>query len=88
MVPHNKKGSIAGSAHHGHNKTMDLSMGAHRLQRPRKLNLNIYSSREIEKTKYDENYQKRVEMKELIFYMQKDPLLRKSEILYQTLNKN
>jgi len=53
-------------------------MGAHRLHHKKVLNLNIYSSREVEKTRYDENYQKRVEMKELIFYMQKDPILRKS----------
>ncbi|CDW83759.1 UNKNOWN [Stylonychia lemnae] len=78
IVPHSKS---------GHLKTMDLSMGAHRLHHKKVLNLNIYSSREVEKTKLDDNYQKRVEMKELLFYMQKDPLLRKSQIMYQTMIK-
>lgn len=72
----------------GHLKTMDLSFGAHRLYHKKVLNLNIYSSREIEKTKYDENYQKRVEMKELLFYMRRDPQLRKSQIIYQTMIKH
>lgn len=72
----------------GHLKTMDLSFGAHRLHHKKVLNLNIYSSREIEKTKYDENYQKRVEMKELLFYMRRDPQLRKSQIIYQTMIKH
>lgn len=76
MLPHKKLASgataagataTAGGGHHL--KTMDLSMGAHRLHHKKVLNLNIYSSREIEKTKYDENYQKRVEMKDLIFFM-------------------
>ena len=31
-------------------------MGAHRLHHKKVLNLNIYSSREVEKTRYDENY--------------------------------
>lgn len=45
MPPHHKK--AAG----GQLKTMDLSMGAHKVHHRRQLNLNIYSSRDIEKTK-------------------------------------
>lgn len=70
-----------------HQKTMDLS-GHHRQHKKKDLHLNIYSSRDLEKTKFDENYQKRVEVKELIFYMQRDPELRKSQAMYQTLMRS
>jgi hypothetical protein len=39
---------------------MDLSGGAHKLHHKKILNLNIYSSKKIEKTKDDENYERRV----------------------------
>jgi hypothetical protein len=51
------------------------------------LNLNIYQSKELLNTRDDENYERRVGLKELIFYMQKDPLLKKSKAYYQTLVK-
>lgn len=73
MMPHKKGGQM---------KTMDLSMGQHKLHHRRLLNLNIYSSRDIERTKNDDNYQKRIDLKELIFYMERDPQFRKSQILY------
>lgn len=57
-------------------------------QHPRKmLNLNIYRSKDILKTKEDENYERRIGMKELLFCMQRDPVLRKSKVYYQTLVK-
>ena len=37
------------------------------------LNLNIYKSKRIHDTKNDDNYERRVGMKELLFYMSKDP---------------
>ena len=49
------------------------------------LNLNIYKSKNMMMTKDDDNYERRVGMKELIFYMQRDPLLKKSKACYQTL---
>ena len=51
------------------------------------LNLNIYSTKNVEMTHDDENYERRVQMKDLIFYMQRDPQLKNSQILYQTLVK-
>ena len=53
---------------------------------PRKqLNLNVYQSRDVERTKHDENYQKRIEMRDLLFLLQRDPHLRRSPLAYQTL---
>ena len=37
------------------------------------LNLNIYRSKNLDSTKEDENYERRVQLKDLLFYMQKDP---------------
>jgi hypothetical protein len=48
---------------------------------------NIYKSKDILKTKDDENYERRVGVKELLFYMQRDPLLKKSKVYYQNLVK-
>lgn len=48
------------------------------------LNLNIYSSKNIEATKDDENYEKKVQIKDLIFFMKRDSELKKSKVLYQT----
>jgi hypothetical protein len=51
------------------------------------LNLNIYRSKNIDASKDDENYEKyekRVQVKDLIFYMKRDPELKKSKVLYQT----
>ena len=66
----------------GSHRTMDLSNGAHRQHHKKVLKLNIYSNKAVENTKDDDNYERRVQLKDLIFYMQRDPQMRKSQILY------
>ena len=53
-------------------------------QAKKTLNLNIYKSKSLEVTKDDENYERRVQLKDLLFYMQRDPQLSKSKVFYQT----
>lgn len=52
------------------------------------LNLNIYKSKNILLTKDDDYHGRRVGLKELLFYMQKDPLMKKTKVYYQSLVKN
>lgn len=61
--------------------------GGDRSHQKKFLNLNIYKSKNILKTKDDENYERRVGLKELIHYMQRDPIMNKSKVYYQTLVK-
>ena len=50
--------------------------------------LNVFSAKDVERTREDENYTRNISLKDVIHYMQRDPMLSKSQILYQTLIKN